>query len=131
MATKTLHGRCPNCCPDGGACFDRVFGDDGWAKKCTNCFHIYPIRKAKKQTAPNATQGRVIARLVELGWNVTKQEMIGRKVWVAAEHPTKNWLLGNTLFGTIGPAGAFKLTLQTVGKNPVITDDIGVNVYLK
>lgn len=130
---KTLRGKCPRCCPDGGACFkveyDYDTGKD--VKKCTNCYLMLPLRRVKASGKPTTKQQEVIDRVRATGWTVDEVKMIGRKVWITFSHPTRSWLLGNTGFGTIGVCGAFELKLQTIGKDAVITDDIGIKVYLR
>ena len=113
MATRTLHGKCPRCCPNGGACFERIYDPPG--KKCNNCHAVYPRKGVNgKPGKPNKTQEEVIARLLaEFGGEITEKRMIGRKVWVAMKNETRNWMLGDSFYGTIGPCGAFSLKFHT------------------
>jgi hypothetical protein len=133
MATKkTLHGKCPRCCPNGGACFTRTYDDDSRpVKKCTNCHLELPLRKVKATGKPNQTQERVLARLKETFGGTFEVKMIGRKVWLSATNENRPWHEGTGLYGTIGPNGAMSLKLSRLfGDPPVITDDIGIDVYL-
>jgi len=122
---KTLR-KCPRCCPEGRVDFTVLFN----TVKCQNCWLELPRRRIKLSGNPTPSQEHVLARLRELDWEV-KVKMIGRKVWVSAKHPTISWLLGNALFGTIGPAGALKITLQRVGGDIVLRDIYDVNAYLR
>lgn len=136
MATKTLRGKCPRCCPDGGACFTREYDHDengnwSWVKKCNNCFLVLPIRKVVASGKPSKSQQRVLDKITNWGWIIKEQRLIGRKLWVTAEHPTKSWVLGNQLCGTLGVSGSFKINLYRLGGDRPLTDDIDLEVYLK
>lgn len=131
---KTYRGKCPRCCPDGGACFSSAYDYDSekYVKQCNNCGHQLPFRKSpnRKPTGPNARQTRLVERLREAGWAVTV-EMIGRKAFVKFDHPTRHWLAyGNSGCGTIGPNGALKLKLYRVGGDKEILDGWDFDHYL-
>lgn len=127
-ASKTLRGKCPRCCPDGGACFERQY--DG-TKKCNNCHLIVPMRKVKSVGETlSPSQRRVIDRVVAAGWTLEKQEWIGRKAWVVFKHPTRGWFLGDSVYGSIGPNGRIDLKLQRLGPEKVMRDDIDLDVYM-
>jgi len=134
MATKTtICGKCPNCCPEGGAIFTLQydFESDSTVKRCSNCGHKLPFRRIKATGKPTPSQQKVIDRIVGMGWVIEKQEMIGRKVWVTAVHPGRSMWFGDSLFGTLGVGGAFELTLQKIGGDVKLKDEIDLNVYLR
>ncbi len=128
-ATKVYRGKCPRCCPDGGACFERWGGSE---KKCNNCHLILPFRQVKATGKPTTSQQKVIDRIVRSGWALTDINMIGRKAWVQFTHPTREWcFMGNTVHGTISVGGAFDLKLQRFGGDKVIRDTVDIEVYLR
>ncbi len=125
---KTLRGKCPRCCPDGGACFE-IFSD---VKKCTNCHLEIPRRKYTKSGTVTPCQQKTIDKiLATFGGEIEKLEMIGRKVWITIENKNRNWIFGDMVYGTISVNGHFSLTLSGMGNPPKITDWIGVSVYLR
>lgn len=129
MAIKTYRGKCPNCCPDGGACFER-WGDT--EKKCNNCGHVMKFRRIKATGKISPSQQRVIDRILGLGWKVEKQEFIGRKLWIDFLHPTKDWMIGNRTYGTIGINGSFKLKIERpFVPEKTLIDNIDIDVYLR
>ncbi len=130
--TKTLRGRCPRCCPNGGACFRKTWNDDGQrVKECLNCHLMLPIRTIKKTGKPNATQQRRLDHIIALFGGTLEIKMIGRKVWFSLENRERNYLYGNLIYGTIGPAGAFKITMpQLLSESKILTDTISLNVWL-
>jgi hypothetical protein len=134
VAIKVYHGKCPRCCPDGGACFSPTYLEDGLAKQCNNCGHIINLRKRPRATGkPNATQQRVINRITSLFGGIpeiTPVSPTSRRVWISLKNYDRPMLVGDSLFGTIGPNGAFKITLQRLFGDKVLTDDIGLDVYL-
>lgn len=141
MATKTIRGKCPNCCPDGGACFtieldwdaiDRGEDTNRKVKRCNNCHHTLPFRRIKATGKPTTSQQRILDQVMDVfGGTIEKQEMIGRKLFFTATNPAKSMWTGNSLFGTIGVGGSFKITLQRIGGDAKITDNIGISVYLR
>ena len=120
MATKTMRGKCPKCCPDGGAIFSREYEPVGdtdkwhWVKKCRNCGFEKPIRKTNyKPDGPNAKQQRIITRIVEAFGGTHEVKMMGRRVWITAKnYEGRKFFEGQSFFGTIGPKGALNITLQ-------------------
>lgn len=81
---------------------------------------------------PNKSQQRVLDYIVEtFGGTPSEVKMIGRKLWFHLENPKRHWVLGDTVFGTIGPRGGFDLKLPMLGTTVRITDMLGVSVYLK
>ena len=66
--TDSKKGRCPKCCPDGGAYFDREYdvdlGRDVWV--CRNCWDRTPVRTRTKTTPTDVSpaQRRTIDRIV-------------------------------------------------------------------
>jgi hypothetical protein len=66
---------CKNCCPDGGALFDRDFGcyphmttgemmqEDAWVKVCRNCGHY----KLPRKTKPRLTFDEILERPDDTG----------------------------------------------------------------
>jgi hypothetical protein len=134
MKDKTIRGKCPNCCPDGGAIFHLKYDFEisALVKSCMNCGHKLPYRTIKSTGKETPSQKRVIARVLEVfGGEIEKREMIGRKVFFSVNNPERNMFLGDSLFGTIGPGGKFEITLQRFGGDAKITDDIGISVYLR
>ena len=133
MATKTINGKCPNCCPDGGAIFtveldwdaiDRGEDSEKRVKRCHNCGHKFPFRQTPSQQ-------RVVSQIVAAFGGTYEVKMMGRKVWLSGKnYEDRNWITGDSYFGTIGPKGAFEITLQGYGKGTKITDEIGIKVYL-
>jgi hypothetical protein len=133
MATKTIRGKCPNCCPDGGACFelDYDYDTDSTVKRCQNCGHKLPFRRIKGTGQITPSQKKVIDRVTSAFGGTYEIKMIGRKVWLSGKnYEDRNFITGDFYFGTIGPGGAFEITLQTIGNGVKITDDIGIKVYL-
>lgn len=125
---KTIHGKCPRCCPDGGAIFSRWGAEE---KKCHNCHLVLPFRRIKPTGKPTPSQDRILAQVVQLFGGTPEIRMIGRTLWFSLVNRERNWLLGDSLFGTIEPKGKFKITLQRIGGDKVLTDQIGLKVYLE
>jgi hypothetical protein len=127
-------GKCANCCPDGGAIFRASWGDaDERLWKCCNCGHTTKRYTIKSSGEMTESQTAVVKRLERAGWTITI-EMIGRTVFVKGSKDRgsagMNLIAGDSLYGTIGVRGAYKLTLQKFGGSIVITDEIGISVYL-
>ena len=130
--------KCPNCLPDvAGAIFRATYNDDfgptdgplnAW--KCCNCGHMMPRRVNKPTQKITPSQQEVLNRLTRMGW-VLETKFIGRNLWITGKAET-HWLHGDTMFGTIGPRGNFKLERQ-VPLIPAkkVTDSIGLSVYFK
>lgn len=131
---QTKRGKCPRCCPDGGAIFtDESRLEDHkfipvWA--CNNCPQTIPRRTNKPTGKQSKAQATTVARLAGAGWVIEKQELVGRNLWVSATHPGRKWFEGDHLFGTIGVRGKVKITLIRVGGDAVVTGRIGMKVYL-
>jgi hypothetical protein len=126
--TKTLRGKCPRCCPDGGAIFDN------WVtqKECRNCGLVIPIRKIKPSGKPSKSQERILKQIIDAFGGTPETEMIGRSMFLKLVNRERNWILGDSLFGTIGVGGKFKIELQrALVPNAIITDKIGIDVYLR
>jgi hypothetical protein len=128
--TKTFTGKCPNCCPDGGAEFKRWGMNE---KRCVNCHHVLPLRQVKPSGKPTVSQEKAIARVLAVfGGSVIKQEMIGRKVWVEIRNDERHWVRGDFVYGAIGPCGQLDLKMPRFGAGEaLIQNDIDVSVYLK
>jgi hypothetical protein len=124
-----LRGKCPLCCPDGGARF-RLYGSD--QKQCQNCGNILPFRRVKATGKITRSQQQAIDRLLAaFGGSITNQKMIGRNVWVEIENPARDWIKGDMVYGTIGVRGGLDLSLsRVVGSNVLIKNEIDVRVYL-
>lgn len=134
MATQMRKvGKCSNCCPDGGAIFKKEMGDDGaWQWKCQNCWMVVMCQKRTGVAKVTPSQKKVVDRVTRMGWVVTESKLIGRKLFVVFEHPTRNWMLGNSTFGTIGPKGSFSFDWSPVmGTKKKLTDDIDLDVYMR
>lgn len=131
---KRKCAKCPKCCPDGGAIFRATWEGESDVWQCMNCGYTTKRYSIKASGTQTESQTHVIERLKRAGWDVSV-EMIGRNVFVKAGKDRgsvgMNLIAGDSLYGTIGVRGAFKLTLQRLGTNPVITDDIGFSVYLE
>lgn len=135
MKDKTICGKCPNCCPGGGAIFrlEHDFETNATVKSCMNCGHKLPFRRVKPTGQPTSSQLRVLLQVKKaFGVEACKEiSMVGRKVWFTMVNRDRSMFLGDSLFGTIGVGGAFEITLQRIGGDVKITDDIGIKVYLK
>lgn len=131
---RSIVGKCPNCCPDGGAIFHLKYDFETKAtvKSCMNCGHNLPYRKIKPSCKPTPSQEKVIARIMTaFGGEIEKREMIGRKVWFTAKNSERHWISGDSIYGTVGVNGKFEVTLLRLGGDAKITDDIGISVYLR
>lgn len=131
---RTSRGRCPRCCPDGGAVFGFDYGDtraeDGWV--CRNCGYRKPARSRKPVAGPNRAQAAVAERIRGMGWAV-EVKMIGRDAWLSGTRelkPLMGLIHGDRFFGTVGPRGKINLTFLRFGGDKNLTDDVGVRVYL-
>jgi hypothetical protein len=133
---KTVRGKCPRCCPDGGAVFEVMSEYDFDTKterhyrKCNNCFLKLEIKKRPPSGKPNARQARLLAKILERFGGEQESHMVGRKVWVSGKNYARGCLNGESYFGTIGSNGKLDLTFQAFGRDVKITDMIGVDVYL-
>ena len=131
---KSIYGKCPKCCQDGGAIFhlEYDFETKGTVKSCMNCGYKRPYRKNKPTGKETPSQKKVLGRvLAAFGGAIEKREMIGRKVFFSMVNRDRSMWVGDSLFGVIGPGGKFEITLQRIGSDAKITDDIGIKVYLK
>lgn len=131
--TKTIRGKCPNCCPDGGAEFklEYDYDIDKIVKCCCNCGHKLPFRLVKPTGKITPSQRKVIDRITSAFGGTHEATLMGRKVWLSGKnYEDRNFITGDSYYGTIGPGGAFEITLQTIGNGVKITDDIGIKVYL-
>lgn len=117
---KNGHARvatCPNCSPDGDSYQTRDYDgkDDVWVWRCENCHHTMPAgRRPGKPVKETRSQRQVIDWMIESfgpGTIVDRREFIGRDVWVTLKCEARKSWNGNTVFGTVGPCGAFSLTL--------------------
>jgi hypothetical protein len=131
--SKSYRGKCPRCCPDGGAYFRGGFNESmEWGKVCTCCGHWRHIRATRIPSRPNARQQRIIDKIVALFGGRPELTMHGRKAWLSPRnYEGRHWADGQALWGTIGPRGAIKLSLARLGDDITITDMIGVEVYLQ
>jgi hypothetical protein len=86
------------------------------------------IKSTSEALSPS--QQQLIDRIIGFGWTLEKQEFIGRKAWVVFKHPSRNWMLGDQVYGTIGVGGRIELKLQQFGPEKVLRDDIDLKVYL-
>jgi len=128
-ATKVYRGRCPRCCPDGGACFERWGAAE---KRCNNCHLVLPFRAVKPTGRPTPAAERALERvMVAFGGEVTERRMIGRKLWITAKNPARHMTKGDMLYGAIGPCGKLELTLCRLYGDAKIRDDIDISVYLR
>lgn len=131
---RTSRGRCPRCCPDGGAVFGFEYGatraGDAWV--CRNCGYQRPARKRKPVTGPNRRQAALADRIRGMGWAV-EVKMIGRNAWLSCARELKPGLglfFGDRAYGTVGPRGKIALTFMRFGGDKRLTDAIAVNVYM-
>lgn len=108
MRTTKL-AKCPICLPDSAGAIFTMYGSDEW--ECNNCGHKLPRRKNNPEPKITPSMQNVLDALKNLGWTV-ETSFIGRKLWVTASHPTRNWIIGNRLYGTIGVRGDIELKLQ-------------------
>lgn len=128
--TDRKKGRCPRCCPDGGAYFRRELTADGWVWECNNCGTEIPCRKGpnREPAKPTATQERILERMLKnerlAAPELTRREMVGRKVFFVIEERGRPWLAAATIMGTIGPRGKLKAEYSTVGYKKAITDPV-------
>ena len=125
--------KCPNCCPDGGACFHADLKDDGqWHWICQNCGHdLGVVRRVQASGRLTKSQRRVIRWLRREFGGLARWEMIGRKAYVKLDNPKRPWYDGRMAGGIVGAAGAFKITVYRLGGDATVTDRIGVEVYLR
>lgn len=130
---KTLRGKCPRCCPEGGACFTFCYTEDGKpGKKCSNCHLEIVKRKYTRSDKPTPSQQKVIDLVLStFGGEVKDQKMIGRKVWISVENNNRNWIFGQMVYGSISVNGSFKLHLSGIGTPSEIKDEIDIRVYLR
>lgn len=131
---KRKIGKCPKCCPDGGAVLHKTWKDDGSpAWKCMNCDHVVTRRVATTSGKPTLSQETAVARLAKAfgvaGPRHTK--MMGRVLWVEFENNDRPWHAGQLLYGPIGATGKLHLSLSTYGKDTSIQNDIDIKVYLE
>jgi hypothetical protein len=129
---KVYRGKCPRCCPDGGAYFRGGFNDEmEWGKVCENCGHWRPIRALRIPSRPNARQQRIIDRIVEVFGGEPEVTMHGRKAWLSLRnYDGRKWHEGQSLFGTIGPRGAIRITLQRLFGDVRIRDAWDIRNHL-
>lgn len=135
---KTHKGKCPKCCPDGGAYFDLESrrAEDGSLTKtvrvCRNCGHELPFARQREPSRPNARQEAVIDLLLTMfGGGVETKRMIGRAVWISVVNEGRHFMLGQRVFGTVGKYGKIDLTLLRVGGDVKMRSRTDVSVYLK
>lgn len=126
--------KCPSCLPDAaGAIFRRQMGNEGWEWKCSNCHHIMPIRKITPSKEITKCQAEIIEKIKALGWAV-ETKMIGRAVWIQGKKDRgsfgMNLIAWDSIFGTISVKGTYKITLQRLGEPKIVTDSIGLSVWL-
>lgn len=132
----TKRGRCPNCCPDGGAIFKAEvdFNEAGelvrvW--KCCNCPQRLPRKTYRRESAKmTASQAKVFDRLAADFGGVLQTQWVGRKVYVTATNEARRWFEGIMVGGFIGPRGSYKLTLYRLGGDVVVEDGVAWSVYL-
>ena len=131
---RNIRGKCPRCCPDGGALFDRAYDDEvkHLGKRCQNCGLWLPVRKTNyKPAAPNQRQQWTIEQLAEAFGGSCEVRMIGRDAWVTLKnYEGRNFYLGQSAYGTIGPRGAFSITLQRPFGDKVCRDGFDIRNYL-
>lgn len=136
MSKFEKKAKCPKCLPDvAGAYFKADFVGEGKSEwVCNNCGYRTPRRTNKPSGRITPSQKRVIDLLTSYGWTL-ETKMIGSAVWVSGRkdrsNPGMNLIAGDSFYGTIGTRGAISLTLQRIGKDVSIDDDIGMSVYLK
>ena len=130
---KTIRRKCPICCPDGGAIFTVQYDldNDSTIKRCNNCGYKLPFRQVKPTGKLTPSQQKVIDRIVRMGWTIQIERMIGRKVWISAVNRGRSIFFGDSLFGMLGVGGSFEITLQKVGGDKKLRDDIDLGVYLR
>lgn len=130
---KNKIGKCPTCCPTGGAILKATYDDDNKVWQCMNCGVEQPRRVNKSSGEMTPSQQAVVRALEAKGWKV-ETRMIGRNVFVKGDKdrgsPALNLFSGDKLYGKIGVRGSFELTLMRFGPDVKITDDIGISVYL-
>lgn len=136
---KTKRGKCPYCCPDSGAIFEAAIGQPMkvvereyfygqrtylekehvdpnseeqvpvW--KCRNCGMELKrlIRKSRPEGHRTPSQLEFLQFLKAEGWDITKDENIGSKVFVCATRGEK-WFEKIQITGVIGACGGVKFT---------------------
>lgn len=137
MNRKT--GKCPKCCPEGGAIFHAESNYNYETEKfdrvwiCQNCGEKLPRRVvSRKPTKPTPTQEDVLAKLKEaFGGEIVRTELIGRTFSFKIENESRAWYKGRLLAGFIGPNGKMDVTLYRLGGDVKINDDIAISVYLQ
>lgn len=129
---RTVDGETRRICECGG--YMRASwnddGDSSW--ECNNCYAEIKRMTFKPSGKVTPSQQRQIDKVLKAyGGKVTKQEFIGRVLWVMIENEDRRWFEGNTLFGTIGPMGGLKLHHHPIGaKDTIIRTDIDIDVFL-
>lgn len=132
MSRYEKRAKCPKCLPDIAGAYFKADGTTEWV--CTNCGHRMPRRVNNPVPTVTPSQERVLVRLRSFGWAI-ETKMIGRSVWVTGSKDRgsvgMNLIAGDSIYGKIGPRGSFEIKLQRLGADKVLTDDIGLEVYLK
>lgn len=136
MASYKKKAKCPQCLPDiAGAIFTKRMGEDGWYWECNNCHHKAKCQKHKPTQKVSQSQQKWLDLLTAKGWTLETNWVNSSGVlWVVGKKDRgsvgMNLIAGDSFYGTIGSKGKLKLTLQRLGKDVVITCDIGISVYL-
>ena len=135
--TKIAH--CPNCCPDGGACFTAAYGRDATGEnprpvwRCNNCWHEMPRRSNRRDSAKLTKSQAVVVDSIARNFGVdvaaVEVEFIGRTVYVKATNEGRGWHNGTMLAGIIGPTGKMELTLYRLGGDYKITKPWDLTSY--
>ena len=120
MTKNRKTGKCPRCCPDGGAIFTTHYLADETAEghpfhrvwRCNNCFFVKPLRALKALTEPTTGQKAVIDRLSDAFGGTVKVEMMGRMAWVTLDNDSRSMWDGLHAFGKVHANGRFSLSLH-------------------
>jgi len=70
-----------------------------------------------------ATQAKIAKRIEDAGYRITQNELIGRRLFIAAEKSRGNIFLDEWLLGTVGPNGKIDMKWNQVGVRLTVTED--------
>lgn len=130
MARNSKRGKCPECCPDGGAIFSLDFDADlNRVWQCNNCGYQKPVSRLKPLDKPSPGMQRTIDRLHAIFGGTVEVTMQDRRAWVKLSREA-SWHETGRAFGIVNCNGTFKLTVMQFGGDKEITDWIGAEVYL-
>jgi hypothetical protein len=112
MTTTKKTRACPNCCPEGGACFYRTYASENeW--ECANCGHTVVIKPRAKKVG-GAKQTRVVERIRgQLAKRFEVSDCDKRGFWaergvVVIYAKAKQWF-DDSMIIYVGPRGSLRV----------------------